>query len=447
MATDWKSGRSSIPPTDDGVLPRARAAEIVFEVAYGGASLDTVLAGWAEQTADRDGALLRELSYGTLRWFWRSKGVVDQLVKRPLRKRDRIVEALMLVGIYQLDRMRLPPHAAIHTTVQCCAAVDRAGHKGLVNGVLRTYQRRRDELLAGLPAHAADAHPAWLWQAIMDQWPDGAGAVIEANNSRPPMTLRVNQRLTTRERYLAALKDAKIEAGPVEKVLDAVMLENPVGVERLPGFEQGRVSVQDASAQLLTQLISPRPGQRVLDACAAPGGKLTHMLESFPGIEAHAIEADPARAVRIVENLERLQLEAAVTVADAEDLDGWWDGRPFDLVVLDVPCSGTGVIRRHPDIKVLRRETDVDGFAGTQERLLNRLWATVGPGGRLIYVTCSILARENQEQVDRFLGHTKDCRKEAFHLPLGRALATGWQVLPQPLGGDGFYYAVLRKHA
>lgn len=385
------------------------------------------------------------MSYGTLRWYWRYKGMVDQLVERPLRKRDRVVEALILVGIYQLDQMRLPAHAAIHTTVQCCAVLDRASYKGLVNGVLRTYQRRAQELLAALPVHAADAHPAWLWHAIFEQWPDNARTIVGANNSRPPMTLRVNRRAVTRERYLEALAAEGIEAAGVDHVPDAVVLAKPVGVERLPGFERGWASVQDASAQLLVQLISPGPDQRVLDACAAPGGKLTHMLECFPGIELDAVEADAARAGLIAGNLSRLGLAAPVAVADAAEPGEWWDGRPFDLVVLDAPCSGTGVIRRHPDIKVLRRQSDMEAFAGVQERLLEGLWTTVRPGGCLVYATCSILARENQEQVARFLRRTGDCREEKVHLPVGRASAAGWQVLPDPAGGDGFYYAVLGK--
>ncbi|MBS1269243.1 MAG: Ribosomal RNA small subunit methyltransferase B [Gammaproteobacteria bacterium] len=414
-------------------------------MAYGGVSLDVVLGDCTGQLEKNDLALLKELSFGTLRWFWRCKGVIEQLVARPLKKRDRIIEAVMAVGIYQLEHMRLPPHAAIHATVQTCATLDRTGFKGFVNAVLRNFQRHRDELIQTLPESGRSAHPAWLWQAIRNEWPEHASSIIEANNTRPPMTLRVNTRAVSVTRYLEALRAERIEAVPLEHAPSAVVLSRPINLERLPGFEQGWVSVQDASAQLLTELISPVSVQRVLDACSAPGGKLTHMLEAFPGLEVQAVEVDSERARRIEENLERLRVKANVLVADAANPDQWWDGRPFDLVVLDVPCSATGVIRRHPDIKVLRRLSDIDRFSEVQKRLLNRLWRMVKPGGHMIYVTCSILARENQEQVNKFLQRTRDSREERFQLPLGLARRRGWQILPNPQGGDGFYYAVLRK--
>jgi 16S rRNA (cytosine967-C5)-methyltransferase len=417
----------------------------VFEVAHGGASLDSMLDDRAARVPDSDRALLRELCYGTLRWYWRSRGVVERLVKRPLRKRDRIVEALMTVGIYQLDQMRLPQHAAIHTTVEACAALGRPGYKGLVNGVLRNFQRRGAALLEALPPAARDAHPGWLWQAIEQQWPDQARAIVEANNARPPMTLRVNRRRLSVDDYLEALRSEGLEGTKLEHAESAVVLAAPVNVERLPGFVDGWVSVQDASAQLLPRLIDPGPGQRVLDACAAPGGKLTHMLEAFPDATIQAIEADRDRARRIGENLARLRLDAAVTVADAADLDSWWDGTPFDLVVLDVPCSGTGVIRRHPDIKVLRRASDLEQFAAAQARLLDRLWPTVRPGGRLAYVTCSIMSRENQEQIGEFLARAPGSLEEPVELPVGLASSHGRQILPEAGGGDGFYYALIRK--
>ncbi|MGA8260736.1 MAG: 16S rRNA (cytosine(967)-C(5))-methyltransferase RsmB [Arenicellales bacterium] len=426
---------------------RAAAAGVVLDVAYRGVSLDALLADRAALLNGEDRGLFLELSYGALRWFWRCKGVMDRLVDRPLRRRDQVIEALMIVGVYQLDQMRLPPHAAIHTTVESCAALGRAGFRGLVNGVLRNFQRRRDELLDALLPHARDAHPEWLWRVIGEQWPREAQAVIEANNDRPPMMLRVNVRHGSAARYVEELRAQGIEGRAVEGVPSAVILSRPVNVDRLPGFSRGRVSVQDVSAQLLAGLISPCPGHRVLDACAAPGGKLTHILELFPDLEAQAIEVDSKRALRIDENLERLGLSAKVRTADASELDRWWDGRPFDLVVLDVPCSGSGVIRRHPDIKVLRRASDVDGFAATQRHLLDRLWTTVKPGGRMIYVTCSILARENQDQVDDFLKRTPDCDEEPVRLPFGMALARGWQILPERGGGDGFYYASLARRA
>lgn len=424
---------------------RARAAEVVFEVAEGGASLDALLDDRAAQFADSDRTLLKEICYGALRWYWCCRGVVDRLVKRPVRKRDRVIDSLMVVGLYQLDRMRLPPHAAIHATVDACAALGRPAYKGLVNAVLRNFQRHRDALLEALPPPARDAHPEWLWHAIAGQWPDHAHAIIEAGNSRPPMTLRVNTRRLSTDEYLEALRSEGLKGSRIQHAPAAVVLDKPVNVERLPGFAEGWVSVQDASAQLLTRVIDPQPGQRVLDACAAPGGKLTHIIEAFPEAVVQAVESDPSRARRITENLARLRLEALVTVADATDLESWWDGSLFDLVVLDAPCSGTGVIRRHPDIKVLRRPSDLERFGALQARLLDCLWRVVKPGGRLVYVTCSIMSGENQEQVGSFLRRTPDCREEPVPLQPGVELSHGRQILPAAGGGDGFFYALLRR--
>lgn len=437
---------SSISEHGKGIVPvRARAAQAVFQVAHRGASLDGVVNELAGGLKEEDRSLLRELSFGSLRWFWRCKGVVDQLVRQPLKKRDGIVEAVMVVGVYQLEHMRLPSRAVIHSTVEACAALNRPGLKGLVNGVLRNFQRNGSALIAALPECARDAHPSWLWEAIAREWPAHAPAIIDANNTRPPMTLRVNTRLVSVAEYLEALRKQGIQAQVPEHVPTAVTLDKPVKVDRLPGFDQGRVSVQDASAQLLPSLLSPARGDRILDACAAPGGKLTHLLEAFPDCEIQAIELDPSRARRINENLERLRFEARTTVADAADTEAWWDGRGFDIVVLDVPCSGTGVIRRHPDIKVLRRESDIPQFARAQRHLLDRLWRVVAPGGCLVYVSCSILSEENQDQVADFLERTPSARERPVSLPTGEVLQRGCQMLPSPGSGDGFYYAMLGK--
>lgn len=426
-------------------MVRARAALVLHDVAHGGASLDAVLDKRGAGLEADDRALFRELSFGALRWFWRCKAIVDQLVRRPIKKRDAIIEAVIVTGLYQLDQMRLPPHAAIHATVQACVTLDRGGFKGLVNGVLRNFQRRRAELLEALSGAARDAHPEWLWRTIHEQWPARADGVIQANNSRPPMILRVNARYHAPVQYLERLRAAGIEAHPLDHAPDAVVLRHPVDVDRLPGFREGRVSIQDASAQLLARVLPADPGERALDACAAPGGKLTHLLERFPGMRVQAVEADPGRAGRIRENLERLGLEAEVTVADASRVEQWWNGLPFDLVLLDAPCSATGVVRRHPDIKVLRRASDPGQMAELQARLLEQLFETVKPGGRLVYVTCSILAEENQDQIEAFLRRTPGARGEPVQLPVGESTGTGWQVLPGDGEGDGFYYAVIRR--
>jgi len=425
-------------------MARARAAQAVHDVAHQGGSLDAALEKRAEGVPDGDRALFQELSYGSLRWYWRAKGIIDQLLERPVKKRDRVVEALLVVGIYQLDQMRLPAHAAIHTAVEACIAVDRPGAKGLVNAVLRNFQRRGEALIEALSGDARDAHPDWLWRAIHAQWPEQAAEIIDADNQRPPMALRVNTRAVSVDAYLETLANAGIEGGPTPHAPAGVVLSRGVNVDQLPGFDRGWVSVQDTSAQLLPGLVTETP-RRILDACAAPGGKLTHLLESFPQARALAVELDAGRAARVRDNLARLGLAASVIVADAAETPTWWDGEPFDLVVLDVPCSGTGVIRRHPDIKVLRRASDIDQFVATQQRLMAGLWKTVAPGGLMLYVTCSILAEENQAQVEGFLNRTPDAREEPVNLPVGTALSHGWQLLPQREAGDGFFYAKLRK--
>jgi len=426
-------------------MARARAAEVLVRVMDQGASLDAALHAHEGEVADTQRALFRELCYGASRWYWRYRGVVDQLVKRPLKQRDRVIEGLMIVGLYQLDQLRLPAHAAIHASVEACSMLKRPAFKGLVNGVLRNFQRRPEQLLEVLGDCARDAHPQWLWERIQDQWPDHVAAIVDANNHRPPMMLRVNTRVLTVAEYLQELVAAGIEAEPLAWTPAGVMLGRGVNVESLPGFDRGWVSVQDASAQLLPGVIGAAAPKRILDACAAPGGKLTHLLESFPDASLQALESDPQRAPRIRDNLDRLGLEAEVAVADASRLADWWDGRPFDLVVLDAPCSGTGVIRRHPDIKLLRRAADIARFAALQQRLLESLWQTLRPGGRLIYITCSILEAENQKRIESFLDHTPDSREQPVHLPAGVMPGHGCQILPARRGGDGFYYADLRK--
>lgn len=424
---------------------RARAAEVLLDVAYHGASLDGALQAGLHRVDGVDRSLFKELCFGSLRWYWRCKGVIDQLIEKPLKQRDRIIEALLILGIYQLDQLRLPAHAALHTTVEACATLRRPKSKGLVNAVLRNYQRRGAALINALDDASRDAHPEWLWRRIRDEWPDRAAAIVDANNHRPPMALRVNTRAVTVARYLEALADAGIDARPLPHAPAGVVLERGVNVDNLPGFDEGWVSVQDASAQLLPGLLATTAPRRILDACAAPGGKLTHLLESFPQASVQAVEVDPERARRIDENLQRLGLDAEVAVADATEVDHWWDGRPFDVVVLDVPCSGTGVIRRHPDIKVLRRASDIAQFAALQQRLLERLWPTLQAGGVMVYVTCSILAAENQDRIQEFVARTPDSLGEPVRLPAADTLGHGCQVLPAKDGDDGFYYAVLRK--
>lgn len=405
----------------------------------GGASLAEALPAALARVPARDRALAQELAYGTVRWRLRLDALSARLLRKPP---PPSAAALIAVGLYQLRATRVPPHAAVSATVAAAPPRFRA----LVNGVLRNAQRRSAELdAAGAQDEVAmTAHPRWLLDALQHDWPDDWRAIVDANNTAGPMTLRVRGE---RDAYLASLAAAGIAASPVAHAPHALVLADPVPVARLPGFDEGRVSVQDAAAQLAAPLIGAGARMRVLDACAAPGGKACHLLELEPTLALTAVEIDAARAPRIEESLTRLGLVASVVVADAEQVDTWWNGEPFDRVLVDAPCSATGVIRRHPDIRLLRRASDVAALAARQRALLDALWPTLASGGRLVYATCSVLRAENDDVVDAFVAAHDDARPEAIDAAWGRATTLGRQVLPGQDGMDGFYYACLRKGA
>ena len=435
---------------DPGPRPgkaRAAAARAVTAVLVRGRSLDDALPPEMERLDPRDRPLAQEIAYGTLRWHPRLAAVLQGLLQKPLRRKDRDLEAVLLTGLYQLAYLDVPPHAAVSETVAAAGGRGRGWAKGLVNGVLRNFLREREERLqrADRDEAAALAHPAWLLGMLRKAWPEDWRAVAEANNARPPMTLRVNAARTARADYLEELAAAGLAARPGTHSAEAVVLERPVPVERLPGFEEGRVSVQDEAAQLAAGLLDPGPGERVLDACAAPGGKTAHLLERQPGLDLVALDLDADRLERVAANLARLGLAAERVTGDAGAPDGWWDGRPFDRILLDAPCTGTGVIRRHPDIKALRRPEDVEALVGRQAKLLAALWPLLRPGGMLVYSTCSVLPRENARQVAAFL-HDRDDAVEVDPVGnWGHPQAAGRQILPGEDGMDGFYYACLRK--
>jgi len=410
-------------------------------------SLSAVLAE-VEPVAAADRALVRELCYGVLRWHPRLEALLQGLLQHPLKARDADVHALLLLGLYQLAYMRVPPHAAVGETVSAVAALGKEWARGLVNGVLRRFQRERERLEDALAADltATLAHPAWLLEALQDAWPEDWRRVAEAGNQRPPMVLRVNTRRLGRGAYLQQLAGAGMTARSLPGAPQALLLDKPVDVAALPGFARGEVSVQDAGAQLAALLLDLHPGQRVLDACAAPGGKTGHLLELEPGLaEVLAMDRDAERMRRVSATLTRLGLAAQALVADAADPAAWWDGRLFDRILLDAPCSATGVIRRHPDIKVLRRMGDIAAVQSEQARLLEALWPLLGKGGMLLYVTCSVLPQENQHQVVRFLGAHPEAEELPIHASWGRPCAAGRQILSGEAGMDGFYYARLHK--
>ncbi|RME34078.1 MAG: 16S rRNA (cytosine(967)-C(5))-methyltransferase RsmB [Gammaproteobacteria bacterium] len=420
---------------------------MVAEV-LGGASLGEAEARWLPHCeGGRERAFARHLAFATLRWQPRLEHICARLLRHPLRRRDRDLQALLLIGLCQLLQLETPPHAAVGATVEVCRALDKPWARALVNGLLRNCLRRREELLRECASDPVchHAHPAWLLELLQRDWPEHWQEITAAGNRQPPMALRVNRRRCGRERYLRLLREAGLEASPLPDAPEGVLLHQPVEVSELPGFGQGLVSVQDGAAQLAAHLLDLHPGQRVLDACAAPGGKSAHLLETCDGIDLLALDLEPGRLERVRENLERLGLQAGLRSGDATEPEEWWDGRPFDRILLDAPCSGSGVIRRHPDIKLLRQAGDIPRLAQRQARLLERLWPLLAPGGLLLYATCSVLAEENQRRVRAFLAAAGDARSTGPEASWGIATNPGRQLLPGDHDRDGFFYACLRK--
>lgn len=426
---------------------REAACRAVQQVMVEGRSLSQVVPELAQQIEPRERALLQELCYGTLRWLPRLEWYAAQLLDKPLKAKEHEVQALLLVGLYQLAFMEIAPHAAVSETVAVAARFNKPWAKGLVNAILRRFQRERTELdeRMGRNEVAQTAHPRWLLKLLQQAWPAQWREITAANNQRPPMTLRINRRHQSRDAYLEELRSLGIEAEPSPHAPEAITLATPIGVEQLPGFSDGLLSVQDGAAQLAAHLVNAQPGQRVLDACAAPGGKTGHLLELYDEIELVAIDQEPSRLERVAENLQRLHLKAELLAADAADTASWWDGRPFERILLDAPCSASGVIRRHPDIKSLRRPEDIDNLVTQQRRLLHALWPLLAPGGMLVYATCSVLPQENHLQVSAFLHEKNNAREIPIDAPWGEKVTAGRQLIPGRDHMDGFYYACVVK--
>ncbi len=430
---------------------RATAARIVDAVISSGRSLDRALGEHELQVAERDRPLLRMMCYGVIRYHWHLQDWIDALLKQPLKTRDSVVNALLALGLYQLSDMRIPDHAVVSQTVEATRHLRRPKLVPLVNAVLRRFLR--DRLSEQVPSNeeATVDHPQWLIDSLKSDWPDDWQALIAAHNDRAPMWLRVNPLHGTAEDYLARLREAGMDGGLLAAAPQAVRLVEPQPVDKLPGFSEGHVSVQDAAAQLAAPWLLEALHGRILDACAAPGGKSGHLLElGGDRIELTCIDNDAARLARVTENLDRLGLDATKLLADASKPEEWWDKQLFDGILLDVPCSATGVIRRHPDIKHLRRSTDTRELAATQVAMLTAVWPMLAAGGRLLYVTCSVLAAENEAVVARFLEHNDDAQEiDLLHnnniRDLMRDKACGLQVLPGTAGLDGFYFACLGK--
>ncbi|MDH1339254.1 16S rRNA (cytosine(967)-C(5))-methyltransferase RsmB [Ectopseudomonas oleovorans] len=428
--------------------PRLAAARALTAVLSGKASLGSSLPPQLDKVEHHDRALAQDLAFGAARWQPRLQLLAEKLLEKPFKAADKDVEALLLIGLYQLLHSRIPEHAAIGETVGCAGALKKPWAKGLLNAVLRRAQREHETIFAELDRDPVlhSAHPRWLQKALKAHWPQHWQAICAANNAHPPLILRVNRRHGSRDAYLEELRSAGLAAEPCTFSRDGVRLLQPCDVTTLPGFKEGRVSVQDEAAQLAADLLELAPGQRVLDACAAPGGKTCHLLEVEPGLgEVVAVDLEAKRLARVRENLDRLHLEATLIAADGRDTGAWWDGQPFQRILLDAPCSATGVIRRHPDIKLTRKPEDIPALAQLQGELLDALWPTLAPGGILLYATCSVLPTENSETIAAFLARTPDAQEVAIAGEFGLQPAHGRQLLPQLDGHDGFYYAKLFK--
>lgn len=432
----------------NGTASRLAAARVLDAVLHHGRSLKGEFAKALPTLEDtRDRALVEAICFAALRERTRYAAALDAWLAKPLGARDNPVRALLYVGFAQIDAMGLPAHAAVDATVETARALGRLHQAGMVNALLRRALRE------GLPkADPSSNWPDWLLAEVKNDWPAQADAILDASAAAAPLWLRANRQATPRDAYRERLLEAGIEADIDDALPDALRLADSMAVADLPGFAEGQVSVQDGSAQAVADALLLPSGARVLDACAAPGGKAAHLLERDPSLRLIALDVDARRLRRTEDTLRRVgagiggdATHVVLKAADATDLDTWWDGVPLDAVLIDAPCSATGIVRRQPDILLHRKPTDIDALVETQARLLDALWPVLAPGGVLVYATCSILRRENAEQVDAFLARTPDAVSEPLPDAFGHADGPGRQRLPGEGGMDGFFYARLRK--
>lgn len=422
---------------------RHLAYDVLLDVVRHGQSFHPQLVAKRHPSLDgRNLAFTIHLCFGVLRHYFLLQAAMAFLLDKPLKSKDKDLQLLLMLGLYQLFYTDIPQHAAIHATVDACKRIAPFA-KGLINGVLRNALRQTEKVQALLVDN--NSHPVWLRECWQKNWPEDWQTILEANQQHPPFVLRVNQHKTNRANYLTMLEAADIPAQSVAFCDEGIMVAADVPIQSLPGFQEGWVSVQDSSAQLAARLLQLAPSQRVLDACAAPGGKTAHMLELVPALSVVAIEKDPTRVALLQSTLDRLQLVANVCCADASVPDSWWDRTLFDRILLDAPCSATGVIRRHPDIKLHRQASDLKQLTKIQAQLLSQLWPLLRPGGILLYATCSTLAAENVEQITHFLATHDDAVELPIDAKWGIPQSVGRQILPGQDGMDGFYYARLMK--
>lgn len=428
---------------------RALAAKCCYAVIDKGRSLSDELPKQQEKLIGKDKGLLQEMCYGVLRYLPELESDVRQLMQKPLTGKQRVFHFLLLVGVYQIKFMRIPDHAAVSETVAATSALKNRHMKSLVNAILRGFLRAQESNQDSekvLPETIQYNHPGWFIKKLKEGYPQEWQSILEQNQQRPPMWLRVNQQHHSLEQYLSLLSESNIEVANTDDKSQAILLSKPVDVNKLPGFEDGWVSIQDGAAQQAARLLDCQPNDVVLDCCAAPGGKTCHIIERTPDISSMtAIDIEEKRLTRVHENLTRLNLTANVVAGDAASKD-WWSGELFDRVLLDVPCSATGVIRRHPDIKWLRKADDIEQLVTLQQKILNNIWSLLKPGGTLLYATCSILPQENHQQVSKFLENNQNAKLITTNESgLEEDNIIGWQLFPGKENMDGFYYAKLLK--
>ncbi len=427
--------------------PRGCIANIVHEVAFHHHSLDDAFAQHLKTVTSDQHAFIKAACFGSLRFYYRLKALLNQLLDKPIKKKEALVETVLICALHECLYMQTPSHACVSENVNAIVALNKGWAKGLCNAILRKVLRE-DDLLENIMAQdkiARYAHPGWFIRAIEKHYPQQADAIFNANNQAGPLTLRINRQRVTRESYLQTLTTQAIDAQLTTYSPDGITITNATDVTQLPGYDEGWFSVQDEAAQLAATLLKPGDGERILDACAAPGGKTSHLLELAPQSDLVALDESTSRLQRVQQNLTRLGHTATVITGDARQPATWWDKQPFDRILLDAPCSASGVIRRHPDIKLLRRAEDIPRLVKTQSQILASLWPLLKSGGMLLYATCSVLAEENVQQIQQFVAEYRDARYEPINADWGHACPVGRQILPGQDDMDGFYYATIYK--
>ncbi|MCW8934963.1 MAG: 16S rRNA (cytosine(967)-C(5))-methyltransferase RsmB [Gammaproteobacteria bacterium] len=442
---------------ETSLASRKAALNILLSVLRDDGKSLSSLTHLTENIDARDAAFARMLSFGVLRFYQQLQALLKPFIKKPLKAKDIDVQLVMLMAVYQIMYSRVPEFAVVDSAVQQIRKSKKKWAASMVNAVLRSFLRQIEnkdlqEVIGGLESEEAIySHPQWIINRMQEDWPDSWREILQANNQQAPMTLRINLQQTTVDDFIAELeKDFEISAEKISGIPTAIKLEQARDVKQLPGYNKGWFSVQDAGAQLAAQILQPKAGDYILDACAAPGGKTAHMFEMQADITLTALDISQSRLQRVEENCQRLGFKPKLITADVTEVEKWWDGKQFDKILLDVPCSAVGVIRRHPDIKHLRWDEDIETLVQLQRDILLKNWQLLKPGGFLLYATCSLFKAENEQQVTWFLQQNEDASlvdlTNVVSLAAGQeSAAPGLQLFPVSGDNDGFYYALLQK--